>query len=80
MINLTVSSDELLLLLGVKEAQIYQHATQLDKLMKHLAEAEYSLKTLEQKNSDLLKDRDMDALTIRDLESKLARVKMMAGV
>lgn len=80
MINLTLSSDELLLLLGVKEAQIYQHCIAKDKLGEELIRINTELNVATQRNSELLKDRDMDALQIRDLQGKLAQVKMLAGV
>lgn len=80
MINLTLTSDELLLLLGVKEAQIFQHCQSVDKLKSQLTETSNQLIIAQHQLEQVIKDRDMDAIQIHDLETKLSRVKMMAGV
>lgn len=72
MINLTLTPDELLMLLGVKEAQIYQQSKEIEGLVK------LNL-NLKHENSKLLKDRDMDLIELESLRSRVTRVTMMLG-
>lgn len=70
MINLNLTPDELLMLLGVKEAQFYQQSKQVELLSKQNA-------NLEHKVSALMNDRDMDQIELSDLRGKITRITMM---
>lgn len=70
MINIKLAPSELLLMIGCKEAQIYQ-------LSKDKDEAIITIANLEHRCQCLLKDRDMDQIELEDLRSKVARVTMM---
>ena len=78
MINLRLSPDELLLLLGCKEAQLYQQAKDIDAANNMVLNLQNQLAIEQQKNSELMKDRDMDQIELTDLKSKVARITMLA--
>lgn len=78
MAHLSLMPNELLLIIGCKEAQIYEQSKQIDKLNYDFDISKSELyKTLQQRD-EARKDNDMAQFELKDLRSRLARAIMVA--
>lgn len=75
-ITLNASPDDLMLIIGTKEVQLYELSRKNDILTNDLIAANVSLSHAKQRWSEAAKDNDMAQMELNQLRSDLAKLTM----
>jgi hypothetical protein len=75
-IMLDTNVDEMMLIIGTKEVQIFDLSRKNDLLANELKASKLDTIIAQQKQSEAMKDNDMAQIELQNLRSELARLTM----